>query len=129
MCVPPGGAFFATTKGRGGAADVLLGALVVAIVGMMIAPLPTFVLDVLISANITLSVVLLMVAVYAPDAMRITAFPTMLLLATLFRLGLNITSVRLILAQADAGEVIRAFGTAVVRGSIVVGAIVFAIIT
>jgi type III secretion protein V len=112
-----------------GGSDLALGAFVVAIVAMMIVPLPTFVLDILISANICLSVILLMVGVYASSAMRITAFPTMLLLATLFRLGLNITSARLILAQADAGEVIRAFGTAVVKGSLVVGVIVFVIIT
>jgi len=110
-------------------ADLALGAFVVAIVAMMIVPLPTFVLDILITANISLSVILLMVGVYAASAMRISAFPTMLLLATLFRLGLNITSARLILAQADAGEVIRAFGTAVVKGSLVVGVIVFVIIT
>src|SRR5262249_30860351 len=96
---------------------------------MMIVPLPTFALDILITTNICLAVVLLMVAVYVPDAMRISAFPTLLLLATLFRLGLNVTSARLILAQADAGEVIRAFGTAVVKGSFVVGVIVFVIIT
>ncbi len=112
-----------------GASDLALGALVVAIVAMMIVPLPTFALDILITTNITLAVVLLMVAVYVPDAMRVTAFPTLLLLSTLFRLGLNVTSARLILAQADAGEVIRAFGTAVVKGSFVVGVIVFVIIT
>jgi type III secretion protein V len=112
-----------------GLADLALGALVVAIVAMMIVPLPTFALDILITANISFAVVLLMVAVYVPNAMRISAFPTLLLLATLFRLGLNVTSARLILAQADAGEVIRAFGTTVVKGSFVVGVIVFVIIT
>jgi type III secretion protein V len=109
--------------------DLALGAVVVATVAMMIVPLPTFALDILITANIAMSVVLLMVSVYVASAMRITAFPTVLLLATLFRLGLNVTSARLILSQADAGEVIRAFGTAVVRGSFVVGAIVFVIVT
>src|SRR5262245_9508972 len=96
---------------------------------MMIVPLPTFVLDLLISLNITISVILLMVAIYVSDALRIAAFPTILLITTLFRLGLNVSATRLILLQADAGEVIRSFGEFVVRGNFVVGAIVFLILT
>jgi type III secretion protein V len=109
--------------------DILLAVLVVAIVGMMIVPLPTFLLDLLLSLNITISVVLLMVAIYVSDALRIASFPTILLITTLFRLGLNVSSTRLILLQADAGEVIRSFGSFVVRGNLVVGAIVFLILT
>jgi type III secretion protein V len=110
-------------------ADVLLAILVVSIVGMMIIPLPTHLLDLLITLNISFSVVLLMVAIYVSDALRVSSFPTILLITTLFRLGLNVSSTRLILLQADAGDVIRAFGEFVVRGNFVVGAIIFLVLT
>lgn len=109
--------------------DVLLALLVIAIVGMMIVPLPTFLLDLLISLNLTISVVLLMVSIYVTDALRLASFPTILLISTLYRLALNVSSTRLILLQADAGEVIQSFGQFVVRGNFVVGAILFLILT
>jgi type III secretion protein V len=109
--------------------DLLLAALVVGMVGMMILPLPTFLLDILITLNIAASVILLLVAIYVSDALRIATFPTILLLTTLYRLALNVSSTRLILLQANAGRVIRAFGTFVVRGNYVVGAVVFLILT
>src|SRR5262249_51607016 len=109
--------------------DVMLAALVVGIVAMMIIPLPTFLLDILITLNITLAVVLLLVAIYISDALRIATFPTILLITTLYRLALNVSSTRLILLQANAGRVIRAFGEFVVRGNYVVGAVVFLILT
>jgi type III secretion protein V len=109
--------------------DVLLATLVVGIVAMMIIPLPTFLLDILITTNISLSVILLLVCIYVTDALRIAALPSMLLITTLFRLGLNVSSTRLILLQADAGEVIRSFGTFVVAGNLVVGAVIFLILT
>ncbi len=96
---------------------------------MMIVPLPTWLLDVLIAANLSASVAILLVVLYVPDALAIATFPTLLLLTTLYRLALNVSSSRLILLQANAGEVIRAFGTFVVRGNYVVGAIVFLILT
>jgi type III secretion protein V len=110
-------------------ADVALAVLVVAIVAMMIVPLPTWLLDVLIATNLSVSVAILLVVLYVPDALAIATFPTLLLLTTLYRLALNVSSTRLILLQADAGEVIRAFGTFVVRGNYVVGAVVFLILT
>ena len=110
-------------------ADIVLALLVVSVVAMMIVPLPTWLLDVLIATNLSMSVAILLVVLYVPDALAIATFPTVLLLTTLFRLALNVSSTRLILLQADAGEVIRAFGTFVVRGNYVVGGVVFLILT
>ncbi|UJR79552.1 flagellar biosynthesis protein FlhA [Sandaracinus amylolyticus] len=110
-------------------ADAGLALLVVLIVGMMIVPLPTPLLDVLLAGNVSLAIVILLVAMYVPDALAFTSFPTILLVTTLFRLALNVSSTRLILLQADAGEVIRAFGDFVVQGNYVVGAVVFLILT
>jgi type III secretion protein V len=109
--------------------DIILAAAVVGIVGMLIVPLPTQLLDVLLTANVSISVVLLLVAIYTSSALKISVFPTLLLLTTLFRLALNVSSTRLILLQADAGEVIRAFGNFVVRGNYVVGGVIFVILT
>ena len=110
-------------------ADIALAALVVSIVGMMIVPLPTPVLDLLISVNIAAAVTLLLVAIYVSDALKIATFPTLLLLTTLFRLALEVSATRLILLHADAGVVIRAFGNFVVAGNLVVGAVIFLILT
>jgi type III secretion protein V len=110
-------------------ADLALAALVVAIVGMMIIPLPTPVLDLLISVNLAAAVTLLMVALYVGDALKIATFPTLLLLTTLFRLAIEVSATRLILLRADGGAVIRAFGSFVVAGNLVVGAVIFVILT
>ena len=110
-------------------ADLALAVLVVAMVGMMIVPLPTPLLDLLISLNIAGAVVLLLVSLYVGDALRIATFPTLLLLTTLFRLAIEVSATRLVLLRADAGEVIRAFGGFVVAGNLVVGAVVFLILT
>ncbi|MFU8803562.1 MAG: type III secretion system export apparatus subunit SctV [Bradymonadaceae bacterium] len=109
--------------------DIVLATLVIGIIGMMIVPLPTFVLDLLLTLNITLAVTLLMVSLYIPSALKIAAFPSILLITTLFRLALNVSSTRLILLQADAGEVIASFGNFVVQGNYVVGAVIFLILT
>ncbi len=110
-------------------ADIALAAVVILVVGLMIVPLPTWTLDLLISANLSAAVAILLVVLYVPDAIGIATFPTLLLLTTLFRLALNVASTRLILLQANAGEVIRAFGTFVVRGNYVVGGVVFLVLT
>ena len=112
-----------------GVADIGLAVLVISVVAMMIVPLPTWLLDILLATNLSLSVAILLVVLYVPDALAIATFPTVLLLTTLFRLALNVSSARLILLQADAGEVIRAFGNFVVRGNYVVGGVVFLILT
>ena len=116
-----------TKKLRAG--DIAVAALVLAVVAMMIVPLPRPLLDVLLALNLGLTVVLLMAAVFVTTPTRFAVFPTMLVLSTLFRVGLNVSTTRLILADADAGQVIHAFGSAVVASNLVVGLVVFAVIT
>src|SRR5438067_675882 len=101
--------------------DVLLAAAVCAVVGMMIIPLPEWLLDLLIITNLSLGLVMLMVALYAKDALQFSVFPSLLLITTLFRLGLDISATRLILLQAHAGQVVTAFGNVVVGANFVVG--------
>ena len=110
-------------------ADATLAAVVVLLVGMMIVPLPTWLLDVLLTSNISIAVLMLLVAIYVRNGLSFTAFPTVLLVTTLYRLALNVSSTRLILLQADAGDVISSFGDFVVQGNYVVGAVVFLILT
>ncbi len=108
--------------------DVLIAVAIVTIVIMMIIPLPTIILDVLICLNITIALLVVMSAVYNVEALDLSVFPSLLLITTLFRLALNISSTRLILLDAYAGEVITAFGNFVVGGNPVVGFIVFVIL-
>src|SRR3954462_4397434 len=89
-----------------GGAELALAALVVGVVAMMIVPLPTWLLDILLATNLWLSVAPLLVVLTAPEALAIATYPTPLLLTTLFRLALNVSSTRLILLQANAGDVI-----------------------
>ncbi|HSD37131.1 MAG TPA: type III secretion system export apparatus subunit SctV [Rhodocyclaceae bacterium] len=108
--------------------DLLLVVLIVAVIALMVLPLPPFLLDTLIAINLTISMVLLMVALYVRGALELSTFPAILLLTTLFRLSLNIASTRQILLNAYAGEIILTFGKMVVGGSVIVGAVVFVII-
>src|SRR6266566_9179569 len=112
-----------------GGADAALAILVVMVVALMVVPLPTWLLDILLASNLSAAVAILLVVLYVPDAISIATFPTILLITTLLRLALNVSSTRLILLQANAGEVIRSFGQFVVRGNYVVGAVVFLILT
>ncbi|MEN9775642.1 MAG: hypothetical protein RL322_2712 [Pseudomonadota bacterium] len=109
--------------------DLVLAVILVSIVFMMILPLPTLVVDVLIGVNMTISVVLLMVALYLPSPLAFSSFPSVLLVTTLFRLGISIATTRLILLQGDAGDIIQTFGNFVVGGNLVVGLVVFLILT
>ena len=109
--------------------DLLLAFLLICIVFMMILPLPTGVIDVLIGVNLSIAAILLMAAVYLTDVVQLSAFPSILLLTTLFRLALAISTTRLILIQADAGHIIETFGRFVVGGNLVVGLVVFLILT
>ena len=109
--------------------DLVLVGAVSCMVGMMIVPLPTWLLDILLTFNITAAVTVLMVSIYISKATEIASYPTLLLITTLYRLSLDISATRLILLQADAGEVIAAFGNFVVQGNFVVGAVIFLIIT
>ena len=109
--------------------DIALAILLVCIVFMMILPLPTTIVDILLAVNLALSAILLMAAIYLDDIVAFSAFPSILLLTTLFRLALSITTTRLILTQADAGHIVDTFGNFVIAGNIVVGFIVFLILT
>ena len=101
---------------------------VVAVVAMMVIPLPAPILDLLLAMNIGFAVLLLLAALNARRALDLAAFPSLLLIATLFRLGLNLSSTRLILSTGSAGRVIEAFGSFVIGGSLVVGLVVFLIL-
>jgi type III secretion protein V len=96
---------------------------------MLIVPLPPLALDVLLAANLAAASLILVVALLSPNAIAVSSFPTVLLLTTLFRLGLNVSTTRWILLKGDAGEVVEAFGRFVVRGDLVVGLVIFAVIT
>ncbi|KAJ49926.1 flagellar biosynthesis protein FlhA [Clostridium tetanomorphum] len=108
--------------------DVVVAFGVIAIVMMIIIPLSPGVLDILLALNITISVVVILLTMFTTNVLQFSSFPTLLLVTTLFRLGLNISSTRLILGEGDAGKVIEAFGSFVVRGNYVVGIIIFLII-
>jgi len=109
--------------------DLLLAFLLICIVFMMILPLPTALIDVLVALNLCLAAILLMAAVYLTDVVQLSSFPSILLLTTLFRLALAISTTRLILIQADAGHIVGTFGRFVVGGNLVVGLVVFLILT
>lgn len=109
--------------------DILLALFVVAIAALLLVPLPTLLLDLLLSLNLCFSLLLLLSGLFTPNALALLAFPSLLLLTTLFRLGLNVASTRLILSQGYAGRVIETFGTFLIRGEIIVGIIIFLIIT
>ncbi|WP_426754119.1 FHIPEP family type III secretion protein [Myxococcus sp. Y35] len=109
--------------------DVVLAVAMAAVLGALIIPLPAWLLDAGLAINLAAAVALLVAALRARDALKVTSFPTLLLFTTLFRLALNVSSTRLALAEGHAGDVIQAFGEFVVRGDYVVGAVVFAILT
>jgi len=109
--------------------DLAMSFLVVAIVALMILPLPTVAIDSLLAVNLAVSVLLLMTSLFIPNAVALSSFPSLLLFTTLFRLSLNIASTKSILLHADAGHLIESFGELVVGGNLVVGIVVFIIIT
>ncbi len=108
--------------------DVFLAGGVVGVVAMMIVPLPPALLDVLIVLNLTVSLTILLVSLNVREPLDFGSFPPLLLLATLFRLGLNVSAARLILLEAHAGDVINAFGNVVVGGNTIVGIVIFLIL-
>lgn len=116
-------------QGRSRYSDLMLVAAVVAILSMMVLPLPSLLIDVLLAVNIAASVVLLLVALYITSPLEFSVFPSVLLLSTLFRLALSIASTRLILLHGQAGHIIDTFGHMVAGGNLVVGLVVFLIIT
>ena len=109
--------------------DIMLAVLLLAVVFMMVLPLPPFLLDILIAINMTISVVLLMMSVYIGSPLQFSVFPALLLVTTLFRLALSVSTTRMILLEGDAGQIVQTFGSFVVGGNLVVGCIIFLIIT
>ncbi|CAJ1002449.1 MULTISPECIES: flagellar biosynthesis protein FlhA [Bacillales] len=101
---------------------------VISIVVMMVIPLPSELLDLLLILNISLALTILLVSMYTKEALQFSIFPTVLLITTLFRLALNVSTTRNILSHADGGKVIEAFGSFVVGGNQVVGFVVFLIL-
>jgi len=108
--------------------DLAVAVLAVVVVVMMIIPLPSSLLDILLTFNITFSLIILLVAMNVEKPLNFSTFPSLLLMATLFRLALNVSSTRLILLNGYAGRVIEAFGNFVIRGNVLVGFIIFLII-
>ena len=108
--------------------DLLAAGAVVLVVVMMIIPLPPFMLDMFITLNISAALAVLVATLYMPRALDFAAFPSLLLLTTLFRLAINVSVTRLILLHGDAGHVVQAFGNFVVGGNVLVGLVVFLIL-
>ena len=108
--------------------DIIMAVGVIGLIGMMLIPLPPVILDMLLTLNIALSLCILLVGMYVREPLEFSVFPSLLLVATLFRLALNVSTTRLILLHASAGKVIEAFGQFVIGGDLVVGLVVFLIL-
>jgi len=109
--------------------EVLIAFAVVGIIGIILIPLPDFLLDFLLTINLTISILILVLTLFTKSVLEFSVFPTMLLIMTMFRLALNISSTRLILSVGEAGKVIDAFASFVTGDNYVVGAVIFVIIT
>ncbi len=109
--------------------EVVLALVMAMVVGSLIVPLPEWALDLGIAINLAAALALLVAALSAKSALKVASFPTLLLITTLFRLAMNVSSTRLALSEGHAGDIIQAFGDFVVRGDYVVGAVIFAILT
>lgn len=109
--------------------EVIVIFVVIGIIFMMILPLPTGLVDALIALNISVSALMVVMSMYMPGPLAFSTFPALLLVTTLFRMGLSITTTRLILLQGDAGSIVEAFGSFVVGGNLVVGVVIFLILT
>ncbi|WP_193767287.1 FHIPEP family type III secretion protein, partial [Escherichia coli] len=103
---------------------IILG-LMVMIIAMLIIPLPTYLIDFLIGLNLTLAILVFLGSFYVDRILSFSSFPSILLITTLFRLALAISTSRLILLEADAGEIITSFGEFVIGDSLVVGFVIF----
>ena len=108
--------------------DILAAIGVLGIIAMIILPISTGLLDLLLTFNITFSIIIILLTLFTTEILQFSIFPTLLLITTLFRLGLNVSSTRLILSKGNAGEVIAAFGSFVTGNNYIVGAIIFIII-
>jgi flagellar biosynthesis component FlhA len=108
--------------------DIALAAFVLGTLMVLLIPIPTWAMDIMLTMNISVSVIVLLAAIYLQRPTEFAVFPSLLLLLTLFRLSLNVASTRLILADADAGTVIFAFGNFVTSGNMFVGIVIFIIL-
>ena len=109
--------------------EFVLAIFVLSLVLILLVELPAWMVDCSIALNITLGIVLLMISLFVQKPLELAAFPSIILIGTMFRLVLSIASTRLILAKGEAGAAIHAFGTFVTAGNMVVGAVIFLIIT
>ncbi|WP_314061235.1 flagellar biosynthesis protein FlhA [uncultured Vagococcus sp.] len=109
--------------------DVIISFIVVAVIGLIIIPLPSSILDFLLIINITIGINVLLITLFTKNVLEFSTFPTLLLITTMFRLGLNISSTRLVLTKGSAGHVIDAFANVVAGNNYIVGAVIFVIIT
>lgn len=109
--------------------EIMVAFAVVGVIAIIILPMPSFLLDLLLTVNLSISIMILVLTLFTKSVLEFSIFPAMLLVMTMFRLGLNISSTRLILSEGDAGQVINAFATFVTGNNYVVGAVIFVIIT
>src|SRR3546814_5815900 len=116
-------------RARNGYSDIVLAFAAVTIISVMILPLRIMAIDTLVAVNISIGFGLLLVAIYIPTPVAFSSFPSVLLLTTLFRLALSIAITRSILINAEGGHIVETFGTMVAGGNLVVGLVVFLIIT
>ena len=116
-----GGAFLANK-------DLLVAMVLIGVITMMILPVPAFILDVLLTIMIAVAIIIMLISMYIENVLDFSVFPGMLLIITLFRLGLNVATTRLVLTEGEAGAVIHTFGTFVTSGNMVVGAVIFIIL-
>jgi len=108
--------------------DFFIAFVVIGIILLIIFPLTPFLLDILLIVNISLSIIILLTTLYTKEPLEFSIFPSMLLLTTLYRLALNISSTRLILNEGNAGQLIETFGNFVIQGNVAVGFVIFLII-
>ncbi|MEO1601189.1 MAG: flagellar biosynthesis protein FlhA [Pseudomonadota bacterium] len=109
--------------------DVFLLIVIVVVLLMMILPLPTFLMDVMITLNISASILIMLMALQLKNPVEFSTFPSLLLVTTLFRLAISISTTRLILLEGDAGRIVETFGEVVISGNLIVGLVIFMIIT
>jgi len=117
------------TQARYSYTDIVLVGAIIAIIALMVVPLPTWLIDLLVAVNISGGVLLLLLGIYVANPLEFSVFPSVLLISTLFRLALSIATTRMILLHGEAGHIIQAFGDMAAGGNLVVGLVVFLIIT
>lgn len=114
--------------GGGSHSNIIFAVALMIILATLLVRMPTLLLDMLLASSISLAIAVLIITISAREALELSAFPSLLLLVTLFRLSLNVASTRLILTQGDAGKIIQTFGDFVAGGSFVVGLVIFVIL-